>query len=87
MVSDLSSDRIKLKRLHSFKKKPSKTTAPDKNKKLPNKHYPKLTKIRQPIREIANAAVSTLLDLINNHNDIIPSDIKLPVTLYNGNTT
>ena len=37
-LSDLSSDRIKLKRLHSFKKKPSKTKAPGKNKKLPNKH-------------------------------------------------
>ena len=37
-LSDLSSDRIKLKRLHSFKKKHSKTKAPGKNKKLPNKH-------------------------------------------------
>lgn len=37
-LSDFPSDRIKLKRLHSFKKKPSKTKAPGKNKKLPNKH-------------------------------------------------
>lgn len=49
--------------------------------------YPKLTTIKQPIKEIANAAVSTLLDLINNHNAIIPSDVKLPVTLYRGGTT
>lgn len=32
---DLSSYRIKLKRLHQFKKKPSKTKSPVKNKKLP----------------------------------------------------
>lgn len=49
--------------------------------------YPKLTTIKQPIKEIANAAVSTLLELINNHNTIIPRDTKLPVTLYKGKTT
>lgn len=49
--------------------------------------YPKLTTIEQPIKEIANAAVSTLLELINNHNAIIPRDTKLPVTLYKGKTT
>lgn len=49
--------------------------------------YPTLTTIQQPIRELSNTAVSTLLYLINNHNTIIPSDIKLPVTLYKGQTT
>ena len=48
---------------------------------------PDLTTIKQPIRDIANSAVSTLLYLINNHNTMIPSDIKLPVMLSQGQTT
>ena len=48
---------------------------------------PTLTTIQQPIRELANSAVSTLLYLIDNHNTIIPSDIKLPVMLSQGQTT
>lgn len=48
---------------------------------------PTLTTIKQPIRELSNAAVSTLLYLINNHNTIIPSNVKLPVILYKGQTT
>jgi hypothetical protein len=36
-LSDLSSDRVKLKKTYSYKKKPSKTKSPGKNKKLPNK--------------------------------------------------
>lgn len=36
-LSDLSSDRSKLKKTYSYKKKPSKTKSPGKNKKLPNK--------------------------------------------------
>jgi LacI family sucrose operon transcriptional repressor len=54
---------------------------------LCNISYPPLTTIQQPIRELANAAVSTLLYLISNHNTIIPSDIKLPVMLSQGKTT
>lgn len=34
-LSELSSDKIKLKRLYLFKKKPCKTEAPDKNKNFP----------------------------------------------------
>lgn len=48
---------------------------------------PTLTTIKQPIREIANSAVSTLLYLINNNTSIVPSDIKLPVMLSQGQTT
>lgn len=48
---------------------------------------PTLTTIKQPIREIANSAVSTLLYLINNNTTIVPSDIKLPVMLSQGQTT
>lgn len=48
---------------------------------------PIITTIKQPIRDIANSAVSTLLYLINNKNTIIPSDIKLPVMLSQGQTT
>lgn len=36
-LSDLSSDRDKLKKTYSYKKKPSKTKSPGRNKKLPNK--------------------------------------------------
>ncbi|KYH28264.1 hypothetical protein CLTEP_27620 [Clostridium tepidiprofundi DSM 19306] len=36
-LSDLNSDRLKLKKTYSYKKKPSKTKAPGKNNKLPNK--------------------------------------------------
>ncbi|MEG0672243.1 MAG: hypothetical protein RR468_15665 [Clostridium sp.] len=43
-LSDLSAERIKLKSLIPFKKKPSKTKSPGKNKKLPNKR-PGITKI------------------------------------------
>lgn len=42
-LSDLAAERIKLKSLIPFKKKPSKTKSPGKNKKLPNKH-PGITK-------------------------------------------
>lgn len=48
---------------------------------------PTLTTIKQPIRDISNSAVSTLLYLINNNNTIIPDDIKLPVMLSQGQTT
>lgn len=48
---------------------------------------PTLTTIKQPIREIANSTVSTLLYLINNNNTIVPDDIKLPVMLSQGQTT
>lgn len=49
---------------------------------------PTLTTIRQPIRELANSAVSTLLYLIdNNNNNIVPSNMKLPVVLSQGQTT
>lgn len=36
-LSNLSTDRVKLKNTYSYKKKPSKIKAPGKNKKLPNK--------------------------------------------------
>ncbi|MCB2291917.1 hypothetical protein LGK97_19695, partial [Clostridium sp. CS001] len=36
-LSNLSADRIKLKKTYSYKKKPSKIKTPSKNKKLPNK--------------------------------------------------
>lgn len=42
-LSDLATERIKLKNLIPFKKKPSKTKSPGKNNKLPNKH-PGITK-------------------------------------------
>lgn len=49
---------------------------------------PTLTTIRQPIRELANSAVSTLLYLIdNNNNNIVPNNMKLPVVLSQGQTT
>lgn len=37
-LSDLATDRLRLRRTYSFKKKPSKSKSPGKNKKLPNKH-------------------------------------------------
>jgi LacI family sucrose operon transcriptional repressor len=48
---------------------------------------PTLTTIKQPIRDISNSAVSTLLYLINNHNTIIPNDIKFPLMICQGQTT
>jgi len=48
---------------------------------------PTLTTIKQPIRDIANSAVSTLLYLISTGNTMIPNDIKLPLMLCQGQTT
>ena len=48
---------------------------------------PTLTTIKQPIRDIANSAVSALLYLISNHNTMIPNDIKLPLMICQGQTT
>jgi DNA-binding LacI/PurR family transcriptional regulator len=48
---------------------------------------PTLTTIKQPIRDIANSAVSTILYLISNHNTMIPNDIKLPLMICQGQTT
>ena len=50
-LSDLASDRNRLKKTYSFKKKPSKIKAPGRNKKLPNKHSGIVKKIVDFFRE------------------------------------
>lgn len=44
-MADLSSDRLNLKKTYSYKKKPSKTKSPGRNKKLPNKRTGVVKKI------------------------------------------
>lgn len=49
--------------------------------------YPSLTTVKQPIKELSQAAVKTLINLINKTDNPINKKIILPVSLEKGDTT